>query len=96
MMFHKINCRFPWDQNTLIGWIMELIFNIVAATMYFIIASSFLILFFSICQYHGSFYKIFRLQIDEIDAAIAQQPLPTHRIKKLLYETINFHISAKK
>lgn len=51
--------RLPWDQNTIKGWIAEVVFILIAVMFYLIIVPAILTFLISIYKYHGTFYKIF-------------------------------------
>lgn len=88
--------RWPWNQNTLHVWMFETIFNGLIVFVVGLVTSALLTLFVSICHYHGAFYKIFQLQIANIDQATYSRPMKCMKIRKLINESISLHISAKR
>lgn len=86
----------PWNQRTILGWIAEGIYSMIAVGFYLIIAPKFLALFVSVCEYHRAFYQMFELQINEVDRMAQTKPFRYREIKQLLSESVSFHISVKK
>lgn len=93
--FVKYLSRLPWNQNTFLGWLAEQIFSTFFLGFFCLFAPLFLTLLVCVCNYHKAIYKMYRFKIANIDAVADFQPFPTDRVKKLMHESILFHISAK-
>lgn len=91
-----IYSRLPWDQNTLSGWFAEEAFSFLSTVSSLFIAMQFLTLFISFVFFHKAFYELYRLQFKKIDALVRSTSLQSYEIKKLLFETVSFHIAAKR
>lgn len=80
----------PWNQDTVLGYLGEICFNIVTGEAY--LASTSIILFFiSMCLHHRAFYHIFRHSVSKINHLDKKRTN-----KEILCEVIRFHISVKK
>lgn len=62
---------------------------------YFIMNTSFLSFFTSICEYHRAFYQMFEAQISRVDQFSKENHRPLHT-KMALFKAISIHISAKR
>lgn len=87
--------RFPWNQGTLLGWLAEAFISPLFPVTYGSFVTTMFTLFASICKYHGAFFKMFKLQIKNIDEASDVRPFQSVRVKQLLSESVSFHVSAK-
>lgn len=88
--------RLPWDQTTVLSWLFELVFGNAGRLSNWCLYLIFPTFFISICLFYQAFYKMFQAQIDQMDAIIEMKPFRVVKYKKLLCESIKFHISAKK
>lgn len=88
--------RLPWDQNCLLGWIGEEFLTTIMVAMSVIVALTFLALFISFLFFNLAFYQIYRTQFEKIDSLPQSTQFHGYVVKKLLLESISFHISAKK
>lgn len=86
----------------MLNYVVEMMYNVIMPAYYVLITLTLLTLFISTCQYHRTFYTLFCAQIDEINEIHEpehqeQQQQKQHRYdaKKLLKDSITFHISAK-
>lgn len=89
-MFLNIVYSSPWDQHTLLGYTIELFFQILNTEGYFLFSGSLLLLFISMCWHHQTFYKMFQHSTQQLN----------HRDKKRddhehITELIRFHVSIK-
>lgn len=80
----------PFDQNTVIGFFGELLYDIISAETYFI-TSSVILLVVSMCQHHQAFLKMFRHSLRKLGDGDQNQ-----NDEELLCKLIEFHISVKK
>lgn len=92
--FSKIS-RLPWNQYTILGFMVEVFLIDSTIIAYLLIVPAILTFFVSICKWHEGFYEIFRTLIANVDSATGLHPLPSIRIKEMLHESIVFHTSAK-
>lgn len=92
---HFLFRRLPWDQNCLLGWIGEEVFSSAMTAISILIALTFIALFVSLLFFNLAFYQMYRSQFENIDSMPQQIPLHGYVVKKLIFESILFHISAK-
>lgn len=83
--------RFPWNQATMLSYIVDiLIFHNIASVSYFTTSASLILLFVSICLHHSAFYKRLQYTLDE------SKTLKNHQnMDKIIRNVIEFHISVK-
>lgn len=86
--------RCPWDQYTIIGWILEIIFSIWCSITYYTINNAFQSFFIGICYFHKAFYKQLRAIVDKLGKTSDEES--TENAKVVLTEAVQFHNSAKK
>lgn len=80
----------PWDQNVFSGWSAESIYYVIMAVGYFVILTTFLSFFITICLYHGAIGQIFSNFIDDVDKVNSSHRL---HIKIRLRDAVHFHTS---
>lgn len=83
--------RWPWNQQTPLGYVGEIITCLLSGEAYLIPNGAFLLLFICISLNHRAFYKRFEYSLgkfDELDAS--------RNGKVLIRDIIQFHISIKK
>lgn len=80
---------FPWNQQTPIGYIFELILDIASAEGYWIGCGSLLLLFISINLHHRAFFEMFRHLLRDLDQ------FDQHKDQHLFHKLIQFHKSVK-
>lgn len=91
--FHSL----PWNQKTLIGWTLEMMFTAFGVSSYFLIYSTFLSFFIAICGFHRAFYEVFQATVEHINYNHHVNSLDKIIFLKLkLCEAIRFHVMAKK
>lgn len=87
--FQKISLEIyfslPWNQDTYIGYLAEIIISNLSAYGFFILNGTSLLLFVSLCIHHRAFSKMFKHKINNSEKCDAI----------LLSDLIRFHISAK-
>lgn len=88
--------RLPWNQNTLFGWFAEAVYSVFAVAATLCIATPFLTLLISFLIFHRAFNKMYRLQFKTIDSMTLETPGQRLAVKRLIFESVSFHISAKK
>lgn len=93
--YNLFSFRLPWDQHSVEGWLMEVIFCLITVGFFVFVNPSFLTFFISICEYHRAFYKMFQGQINEVDVMVQMRPCQYQAVKKMLHQSISFHVSAK-
>lgn len=86
----------PWNQHSVFGWIVEILFTVSIGVSYFLMDQCLVTLFISICEYHIAIEKMFRCRMDEIDAVARKRPYRSDDVKKLIHESISFDISARR
>lgn len=84
----------PWNQQTMSGWIAETLLSDIAVVFYSVINNSFLTLFAAICEFHRSFYKLFRAKVQYIDEVTQKRQM--YESKMALFGAIQFHVWATK
>lgn len=80
----------PWNQETLLGYILETVFFVVETFSYFLINGTFLILFISLCLHNRAFYQMFQHTIREWEESNANQ-----NDSEFLCKLINFQVTVK-
>lgn len=89
--------RLFWNTNTFSGWIAEASLSLCITISFLFSNPSFLLFFVSICEYHGTFYKMFRTQCVEIGTIARDKSHGNYyEVKKCIHETIIFHNMVKK
>lgn len=84
--FHSL----PWNQQAVIGYALEIFFDIIVAETYLTVNGVFLLLFISMCFHHQAFHRMFRHSLIKFEGSDEQ------RIdKKQLCNLINFHLETK-
>lgn len=91
-----IRFRLPWNQKCVLGWIVETIYTETYTIAYLSVNPAFLTLFISFCHYHRAFYKMFELKFQKIDELIETKPNHKYEIKKMILDSISFHLSVKR
>lgn len=86
----KHSFRLPWDVQTPLGYIAEILFSIGVCEVYLAFNGTILLFFVSICWYHRAFYHMFQQSLEEFNECAKDQ---YH--KKLLCKLISFHNSIK-
>lgn len=76
------------------GWMAETLLSDIAVGFYSVINSSFLALFAAICEFHRSFYKLFRAKVRYIDKVTQNKQI--YESKMALFGAIQFHGWATK
>lgn len=88
----------PWNQQTVLGYIFEVMYDVYCSTLYFFGSCAILLLFYSICLHHNAFHKMFQYKLSKIGTLL--EFYGTHdtikRDTELLCELIRFHVSIKK
>lgn len=84
-------CRLPWNQRSLLGWFYETIFSVVSSSLYLHTNVVFLTFFIAICEFHRAFLSYFVITMQK-----NQNMNDKNRIKRLLCDVIQYHISTKK
>lgn len=83
------NSQLPWNQLTFIGYLAEAFYTFMVGEMY-LLASSYIVLFVSMCQHLDAFNQMFRHFVNELN----QNPTKRND-KRLLCQLIHFHIEVK-
>lgn len=94
-IFQKIfffSFRLPWNQHTLIGWMVETIFYLNSASTFLFVNAVFLTFFITICEYHSAFYELFRSEIERMNGMIELD----QNVKRIICDSIKLHAAAKK
>lgn len=87
----------PWNQQILLGWILEILFTALSALSYFLIYSIFLSFFIAICGFHRAFRECFQTTVEQINYIQHVNASAKMKLFKLkLCEAIRFHVMAKK
>lgn len=81
--------RFPWNQQTLYGWIIETILNSTGFTSYIFYCFSFLSFFIGIVEYQRAFFTQFKILYDRLNSCSGQKYLEA---ESRLIRTIQFHV----
>lgn len=84
--------RLPWNQHTLIGWMVETIFYLNSASTFLFVNAVFLTFFITICEYHSAFYELFRSEIERMNGMIELH----QNVKRIICDSIKLHAAAKK
>lgn len=82
--------RFPWNQQTAIGYACEIVFSFISGDAYFITNGALLLLFISMCWTHEAFYKMFVHLTRELDHFDNNRNDAEH-----LAKLIRFHVETK-
>lgn len=80
----------PWDRETPVGYLGELVFHMMMGPTYMVVNATFLLLFTSFCLFHRAFYLRFRHSIRKLG-----QPNGNQNDKYIFCELIRFHNSVK-
>ena len=80
----------PWNQNSPIGYICEILYCIFTGDCYFIANGAFLLLLISLCLHHRTFSKMFEHSVQAFDQSNGNRD--DH---KQLCDLIDFHVSIK-
>lgn len=80
----------PFNQSTLVGYVLQVAYTINFSEMYYIANATFLILFITICLHNQAFYKMFRHSLQKLD-----QTNQDRNVQKILCDLIHFHITTK-
>lgn len=83
----------PWNQHTLYGWIVELLYSAGGGSAYIIINSALLSFFIGIYLYLRAYYQCICALLDKLNDV--DHLWTGHRAKLLLIDIARFHISAK-
>lgn len=59
--------RLPWNQNTLYGYIGEILFTYFSCESYLFVNGPIVVLFVSMCLHHRAFYEMFNYSLHEMD-----------------------------
>lgn len=86
----QIHNRLPWNQQTQIGFFIEIVFTTCVGEIYLIVNGSFLLLFISICLHHQAFSKMFQYFVQKFTKDDEYQ---NH--KDFLCHLFRFHVSVK-
>lgn len=90
LWFDGIDFRLPWNQRTLIGWVAEVIFSLLAVLSFFIPNFAFVTFYIAIGELYSAFLSLFCVKMDKISHTKGDS-----QVKHLICELINFHILAK-
>lgn len=93
--YFSFEFRWPWNQQTLPGWIINALLSVIVTGCFPFVNLAFLTLFISICEYHRAFFEMFQMQINKMNEIARAKPLRKIDLKKALVETISFHITVK-
>lgn len=85
----------PLNQNRLSGWIVEEVYSSITSLAILFVALIYLTLFISFLFWNLAFYQMFREHCKKIDLLPESTPHRRYKIKKLVFESISFHISVK-
>lgn len=80
----------PWNQTTLLGYSGEIASIMIFSVTFFLSNGLFLLLFISLCIYHGTFYEIIARARDEFN-----RHNKNRCDTKFLGDLIQFHASIK-
>lgn len=80
----------PWNQETPIGYIAEMVFGIIAVESLQIVLYSSLAIFISICFHHAAFNEMFKYKLREFEL-----PEIERNNGKIVKDLIQFHTAAK-
>lgn len=89
-IFAIIWISLPWNQETLVGYIGEIWFDVIVSESYFITNGAILLLFMSICLHHQAFYRMFEKSVQELDHFDSKR-----NDEELLCNLIRFHVRSK-
>lgn len=81
---------FPWNQETLLGYILESIHDCIIVVLFFFINAPIVLLFISICVHCQAFCKMFRDTTRKIDRAHTNE-----NRTKLICQLVRFHTIVK-
>lgn len=90
VFFTLIYCSLPWDQETFLGYIGEMVVSMICMEGYLIDNGALLLLFISMCLHHQAFYRMFRNSLCKLN-----RPDKRRNDKEHLCNLIRFHISVK-
>lgn len=90
MFFNRFSLSTPWNQDTVIGYIIELIFQLLNSEGYFLFNGAILLLFISMCFHHQAFYKMFKFYVHQLNERNEDRD-----DREYLADLIRFHISIK-
>lgn len=82
--------RLPWDQETLFGYICEIVLSLVCIEAYLLFNGALLLLFISMCLHHRTFNKMFQYSLQKLDHDDNQR-----NDRLFICKQIRFHISVK-
>lgn len=80
----------PWNQETVIGYIGEIFYTIIAGQAFMISLALLSLLFISICWYHRAFFKMFQHFTLKLN-----QSNKNRNDKEFLVQLIRFHNCVK-
>lgn len=87
----------PWNQRTPVGWLAEAILSLFFTSSFFVLFSSFVPFFISICGYHNAFRTMFHARCIDIENLIKNNRNRNYyKVKKLIGEMIEFHNLVKR
>lgn len=89
-LYHPFDeIQLPWNQLTFMGYLAEAFYTFMVGEMY-LLASSYILLFVSMCQHLDAFNQMFRHFVNELN-----QNRANLNDKRLLCQVIRFHIEIK-
>lgn len=84
----------PWHQYVFAGWLAEYFLCMIIVVAYFVVMSSFLSFFITVCLYHRGFLQIFSNYIDDVDKCNNNSRPDSFELKRRFRDAIQFHTSA--
>lgn len=97
-MIYFFEFRLPWDQNTVIGGIAEMIISFSTGFFYMFINATFLTFFISIGEFHQAFSEHYCNAVKvmkELAADVQMTFKKTGEIKGMFLNLIQFHVRVK-
>lgn len=84
------NCRLPWNQQTVIGFLGDLLVTIGAGSFYLLYNGIFVALFVSICLHHRAFYRMYECLVQRLD-----EPDNSRSDQEILREIVDLQVLTK-
>lgn len=90
---------FPWSFQSLLGYFVEVVYDVIISEAYFISNGTLILLFISLCVHHRAFLRCFEVYADKLNVIPSKvrrdSSVKMDEKKKLLFELIRFHASIK-
>lgn len=88
--------RLPWNEETIIGYIAEILFNIMGCEVYYIANGATTLLFISMCLYNRAFLEMVQSMLHNLNNTDHKPNDRKQNDRKLLCKLIEFHVSVKR